>query len=70
MAKTLHDWMKDRDLTDGEVGKQVGVSAAAIQKYRTGARIPRQETMRKLVDLTKGEVPASSYYGLTSEAAA
>jgi transcriptional regulator with XRE-family HTH domain len=52
----LSDWMDKVGMSDGEMAAKVGCSRSAISRYRSGERMPRPETLIKLVDATNHDV--------------
>jgi len=52
----LNEWMDKVGMTDGEMAAKVGCSRSAISRYRSGERMPRPETLIKLVDVTNSDV--------------
>jgi len=52
----LNEWMNKVGMTDGEMAAKVGCSRSAISRYRSGERMPRPETLIKLVDVTNSDV--------------
>ena len=52
----LSEWMDKVGMTDGEMARRVGCSRSAISRYRSGERMPRPDTLMKLVDVTNNDV--------------
>ena len=52
----LSEWMDKVGVTDGEMAARVGCSRSAISRYRSGERMPRPDTLIKLVDATNNDV--------------
>jgi len=52
----LNEWMDKVGMTDGEMARRVGCSRSAISRYRSGERMPRPDTLIKLVDATNNDV--------------
>lgn len=52
----LNEWMDKVGMTDGEMAARVGCSRSAISRYRSGERMPRPDTLIKLVDATNNDV--------------
>lgn len=48
IGRKLLELRKSRNLTQAELGKQVGVSEAAIRSYETGARKPKEKHLVKI----------------------
>ena len=60
----LKDWLKKENLVQEKLAENFGISQVAISYYVNGQRIPRPETMAKIVAYTKGEVTANDFYGI------
>lgn len=52
----LNEWMDKVGMTDGEMATKVGCSRSAISRYRSGERMPRPDTLIKLLDATNNDV--------------
>lgn len=52
----LTDWMTSRALSPDDLAKQIGVTAEAVRRYRTGSRMPEPLIAEKIVEVTKGKV--------------
>jgi len=52
----LNEWMDSVGMTDGEMAQRVGCSRSAISRYRSGERMPRPDTLIKLVEATNNDV--------------
>ena len=57
----LKAYRKARGLTMEEFARKVGVQRAAVSKWERGS-IPRPEIMRRIVEVTGGEVTAQDFY--------
>lgn len=65
----LSIWMKSNGLTHEEFKKAVNkqgldISVYAVDKWTTGARIPRHKEMACIYALTKGQVRPNDFYNL------
>jgi transcriptional regulator with XRE-family HTH domain len=58
----LSDFMELKRLNDAEFARQLGRSTAAVWHYRKGSRIPRPDTMARIVALTNGAVTANDFF--------
>ena len=47
----LREIREDRDLTQAQVAKRIGVTAAMVSSYETDIRLPSYEVMVRLADL-------------------
>jgi len=60
---TLLQWRKSKKMSRAELAKLLGLSnPTVIYRYETGARVPRPEIMKRIVQLTKGEVSANDFF--------
>jgi transcriptional regulator with XRE-family HTH domain len=62
----LEAYRIERGLSQAAFGALIGASGAAISRYETGARQPRGERLKKLVEITG--LPASAILGMTEAA--
>src|SRR5438128_4811352 len=53
---TLDDWMKKSGLSESQVGEKLGVSPAAVNRYRRSQRLPKPDIMDKIEKMTCGKV--------------
>ena len=60
----LKDWLKKENLVQEKLSEDLGISQVAISYYVNGQKIPRPETMAKIVTYTNGEVTANDFYGI------
>lgn len=72
----LAEYLEMRDLTDRRFAEQLNdwltanhtqadhVSTSAVQRYRTGKRLPRGERMQAIFAVTDGEVDANAMMNL------
>jgi transcriptional regulator with XRE-family HTH domain len=61
---TLDDWMKKSGLSESQVGEKLGVSPAAVNRYRQLKRIPKPDIMDKIEKMTGGKVTGAAWLGL------
>lgn len=54
----LHDWMAGVAKTPEELAKIIGVTGEAVRRYRSGARMPRPEIVKRIQEVTGGQVTA------------
>lgn len=59
----LTDYMKSRSITDSDMASMVPCSEGAVRKWRYGERVPRGDQIRRIAELTGGEVTANDFYG-------
>lgn len=60
----LADWQETHAVTDTDMARQIGVSQAAVTRYRRGERIPEAAIMARIVDATAGAVTPNDFYGV------
>ena len=66
----LRDFLADRNLSEAELGRLLGVGQATVNRYIRGERIPRPEVMRRIVEVTEGKVGPADFYDLPPVGAA
>lgn len=59
----LKTYLEREDLWGWEFAKMAGTTSATISRIANGA-IPRPDLMRRIVELTKGEVGPNDFYNL------
>ena len=58
----LKTYLTETNTKRGDLAKTIGVTEVAIHRYITGARIPRQETMSRIVAATNGAVQPNDFF--------
>lgn len=58
----LKKYLKLAKITQKDFAEQLGVTQASISHWCDGSQLPRQETMRKILVLTGGEVTLADFY--------
>ena len=58
----LRAYMQKEGLGDAQFAERIGVHRQTVRQYREGKRIPRPEIMRRIVEVTGGEVTAQDFY--------
>jgi transcriptional regulator with XRE-family HTH domain len=58
---TLNDFLSNEPtkMSHAAFGKKIGVEQATVTRYLNGERFPPPETIRKIVEATKGKVTAN-----------
>ena len=57
--------MAGQKIGDAEFARLIGVgSRMAVMRYRRGERIPRPDVMRRIVEVTEGQVGPADFYDL------
>lgn len=61
----LAEWKSQNGHTDESLAALIGdCSASSIQKWLRGERIPREEQMLRIFEVTKGDVTPNDFYQL------
>lgn len=66
----LRDFLSARDMSEAQLGRLLGIGQATVNRYVRGERIPRLEVMRRIVEVTEGEVGPADFYDLPAAASA
>jgi DNA-binding transcriptional regulator YdaS (Cro superfamily) len=58
---TLNDFLNSKDpkMSHAAFAELIGATQATVSRYITGVRFPPPETIRKIVEATKGKVTAT-----------
>ena len=67
IGSRIRDLRTEREMTQGELGKELGVGNTSISQYESGARLPDIVTIEKLADVFK--VSTDSLLGRTAYSA-
>lgn len=65
----LIDYMKLHGKTDQDIAAAVGKTPSGVRKWMYGERIPRPDQMRKITEITGGEVTANDFFDEPQKAA-
>ena len=66
-AMKLSTYMEAQGLNDADMAARIGhCSAAAVDKWRRGLRVPRPEQMRRIQEATEGRVMANDFFAAAS----
>jgi transcriptional regulator with XRE-family HTH domain len=57
----LKDYLIGKKLTLEQFASVIGVEPAAVSRYASGARYPRRDIMRRIVDATDGQVSPNDF---------
>lgn len=60
----LADWIAREGLSHQEFGDRIGKSQAAVSRYAAGLRMPDEETLIKIFEVTDGEVAPNDFVDL------
>lgn len=62
-AMQLEDWLKENEVSVPDFAKKIGVKGVrSVYRYINNERIPEKEVMGRILEATKGEVTANSFY--------
>ena len=64
---TFDEWVRVSNLSDLSVAEKLGVPGIYIGRYRRGETIPRSDMMKKIYDLTNGQVEPNSFFNFLSQ---
>jgi transcriptional regulator with XRE-family HTH domain len=64
----LSEFMSARELSEAQLGRLLGVGQATVNRYARGERIPRPDVMRRIVEVTEGQVGPADFYDLSAPA--
>jgi transcriptional regulator with XRE-family HTH domain len=59
---TLAEYFKKHGVTVQQFADQIGISYEGVRLLLQHRRMPRQETMAKIADATKGKVSIADFY--------
>ena len=62
----LSEYIKSNSLTDAEFAAKGPFSRGAVIKWRYGQRIPRPDQMRRISEVTDGQVTANDFFVVAS----
>lgn len=60
----LADWLDAEKLSHQEFGDRIGKSQAAVSRYVAGKRMPDEETLIKIFEVTAGAVTPNDFVAL------
>lgn len=62
----LKDYLDRRGETMAAFSRRIGVTPEAVRWYCNGERVPRYNSMRRIVAATRGKVKPNDFYDLHS----
>lgn len=65
---TLSEYMKSSKLDPDRMAAIIGCSPGAVKKWLYGERMPRAEQMRRIDEVTGGQVKPNDFVGAPAEA--
>lgn len=65
----LSTYLELNDLSHEEFSKKIFVTATAVRRYSSGARIPRLDVMDRIAKETGGTVTANDFFGHAGDVA-
>ena len=60
----LHDYLKEQNIPITSFANSVGVRRQAIHSYISGEKYPSPKTLKRIVEITNGEVMPNDFYDL------
>ena len=63
----LAEWIRAQGVTQRAVARQLGVSPSTLSRLLKGERSPSASLMRRVYELTRGEVTPMDLVGLSGE---
>ncbi|WP_370931070.1 helix-turn-helix domain-containing protein [Bartonella sp. DGB1] len=62
----LNKFLKDNRLSQKDFACLIGVSQASVSYYLTRERLPKPAVIKKIFEVTEGQVTPNDFYNLTS----
>lgn len=62
---TLSEFMTSRSMTDAQLAQQLECSTGAVRKWRYGERTPRPDQMRRIAEVTDGQVTPNDFLSIS-----
>ena len=56
-------WRKSHGLTQKEFGDMIGAALMTVWRYECTERVPSPNMMMRIMEVSKGEINVSTYYG-------
>tara|TARA_R110000737_G_scaffold16900_1_gene34247 strand:- start:165 stop:359 length:195 start_codon:yes stop_codon:yes gene_type:complete len=53
---TLQKWLVKKKMSQAEFARLIGASGATVSRYINGSRVGMPQMMRRIVEVTKGQV--------------
>lgn len=57
----LSDYLHQKNLTDAAFARLVGISSEAVRRYKD-KRVPEPKVMRKIIEVTDGQVQPNDFF--------
>ena len=58
----LKEWIEKEHKTQQEVADAIGVAQGQVSAWCSGDKMPRPDNVRKIVEITHGEVQPNDFY--------
>jgi transcriptional regulator with XRE-family HTH domain len=58
---TLREWREKKGLTMVELARMLGVDKSAVSRWESGERFPSRRFLKKIAEVTGGEVTANDF---------
>lgn len=60
----LQTYIEKASITQEQFAASLGVTQAAVSRWIQGKKLPRPEAMKRISEITSGEVTPNDFYGL------
>lgn len=68
MPMQLRAYLESTGESRETFARRIGIAPAALYRYLAGARIPRQDVMRRIVEATAGAVQPNDFFACDRQA--
>lgn len=58
----LSEFMTEHNLSDAEMATRIGCSEGAVRKWLSGERLPRQDQLVRINEITAGAVTPNDFF--------
>jgi len=65
----LDSYLSSAGISSAKFAAKIDVDPSSVWRFRQGVRIPRRETMQKIIEATDGSVTANDFFSEGGEAA-
>jgi transcriptional regulator with XRE-family HTH domain len=62
----LGDYLSAKSIRRADFAQMIGRSPEAVRRYMKGERKPEEDTMRRIAEITEGEVTANDFFGIAA----
>ena len=61
------EWLEKENKSVADAARELDLTHCVVLKWANGDQIPREENMKRIVEMTNGEVMPNDFYGVTTE---